>query len=132
MYKRTGIAIIILIAFFNKAAKLEGMVRCEGTVTWIERARTGRFGQSYAEVPVVKFEHLGKEYLSRDDIGAKFQNTYKIGDKATVYFPKGYPSLAEVYSLGGYWLSLPFLGILLLTILIWIGICNVLTVPKED
>lgn len=132
MGKKIGIILIILIALLIRWIRIEGMQRQQGIVTDINLAPTGRIGRTTAEVPIVTFQYKnGKTYNSRKDIGAKFHNTYKIGDTVTVYFPKYQPEQAEIYSVMAYWLSLPFISIIILAIFIWLGISNLITIPHN-
>ncbi len=133
MGRNIGIILIILIALLTRRIQLEGMEQRKGIVTDIEMVPTGRMGRSTAELPIATFQHYdGKQYQSRKDIGAKFYNNYDIGDSITVYFPKSQPKLAEIYSFTAYWLSLPFISIVLLIIIAWLGIHNLITMHSRS
>ncbi len=129
-----GIILILLIAILARRIQLEGTEQQKGVVTDVKMipAPRRRPGGGEVALPVVTFQYYGKTYQSRSDMAPKFFNSYDIGDSIMVYFPRSQPKLAEVYTFTAYWFSLPFIAVVLLIVIAWLGIHNIITMHSQS
>jgi hypothetical protein len=87
------------------------------------RGSRGDFHGWYA-APVIQFTYKNPNVDSVEHIVVQPQamssDLYKEGESIDVIFPKGHPQQAEIYSLLEFWLTAPYIIILIMVCILWL------------